>query len=270
MNASLRAAVIAEWRGLPANKTRPDRWQAPGDLLPKLMQQLGLSERLRESEVIDAWKTIVGEFIAAHSVPGQPARRRALRAGAATRLALSIRANLQGRDPAQTETALRRARSSAKSVFASANCFGPMLIRQIFISPGHNYFGHHGKAPDDYPLVEVQRDRVRRGPRNSRRPVLRLPRKLQGTDHLFLLRSFREAGPAIRFGTRSKSAGVLRRNVIVSGIDLNDLIGEEFEIQGVRFRGTRTLRGPATGWITPSRPERRSSSKATEACAPKF
>ena len=69
MNASLRAAVIAEWRGLPANKMRPDRWQAPGDLLPKLMQQLGLSERLRESEVIDAWKQIVGEFIAAHSAP---------------------------------------------------------------------------------------------------------------------------------------------------------------------------------------------------------
>jgi predicted nucleic acid-binding Zn ribbon protein len=69
MNASLRAAVVAEWRGLPANKTRPDRWQAPGDLLPKLMQQLGLSERLRETEVIDAWKAIVGEFIAAHSCP---------------------------------------------------------------------------------------------------------------------------------------------------------------------------------------------------------
>jgi predicted nucleic acid-binding Zn ribbon protein len=69
MNASLRAAVVAEWRGLPATKTRPDRWQASGDLLPKLMQQLGLSERLRESEVIDAWKAIVGEFIAAHSSP---------------------------------------------------------------------------------------------------------------------------------------------------------------------------------------------------------
>src|SRR5437762_14374029 len=69
MNASLRAAVIAEWRGLPARKTRPDRWQVPGDLLPKLMQQLGLSERLKENEVIDAWKTIVGEFIAAHSSP---------------------------------------------------------------------------------------------------------------------------------------------------------------------------------------------------------
>jgi len=69
MSPSLRAAVIAEWRGLPAQKVRPDRWQAPGELLPKLMQQLGLNERLKENEVIDAWKQIVGEFIASHSAP---------------------------------------------------------------------------------------------------------------------------------------------------------------------------------------------------------
>ena len=69
MSPSLRAAVLAEWRGLPEKKVRPDRWQAPGDVLPKLMQQLGLSERLRENEVMAAWKQIVGEFIAAHSAP---------------------------------------------------------------------------------------------------------------------------------------------------------------------------------------------------------
>jgi predicted nucleic acid-binding Zn ribbon protein len=33
------------------------------------MQKLGLKERLRQSEVIDAWSSIVGEFIAAHSAP---------------------------------------------------------------------------------------------------------------------------------------------------------------------------------------------------------
>ncbi|MEP6698307.1 MAG: DUF721 domain-containing protein [Verrucomicrobiota bacterium] len=69
MNSALRAAVLAEWRGLPEKKLRPDRWQAPGELLPKLMQQLGLSERLHETEVIEAWKNIVGEFIAGHSSP---------------------------------------------------------------------------------------------------------------------------------------------------------------------------------------------------------
>jgi len=69
MNAALRAAVVAEWRGLPEKKTRPDRWHAPAELLPKLMQQLGLSERLHETEVIDAWKQIVGDFISSHSTP---------------------------------------------------------------------------------------------------------------------------------------------------------------------------------------------------------
>lgn len=48
---------------------RPDRWQSPSEVLPKLMQQFCLRERLHETEVIDAWKQIVGDFIAAHSAP---------------------------------------------------------------------------------------------------------------------------------------------------------------------------------------------------------
>src|SRR5437763_592951 len=44
MNAALRAAVIAEWRGLPPKKARPDRFHTPGDLLPTIMPRLGLRE----------------------------------------------------------------------------------------------------------------------------------------------------------------------------------------------------------------------------------
>src|SRR6201981_426838 len=69
MNPSLRAAVISEWRGLPQKKLQVDRWQSPSELMPRLMQRLGLRERLRETEVIDAWSKIVGDFIAAHSMP---------------------------------------------------------------------------------------------------------------------------------------------------------------------------------------------------------
>lgn len=69
MNAALRAAVIAEWRGLREIKARPDRWQATGEILPKIIQRLGLSERLHENEVIEAWATIVGDFISKHSAP---------------------------------------------------------------------------------------------------------------------------------------------------------------------------------------------------------
>jgi predicted nucleic acid-binding Zn ribbon protein len=69
MNPALRAAVISEWRGLPEKKTLANRWLSSGELMPKLMQRLGLRERLRETEVIDAWSKIVGDFIAAHSAP---------------------------------------------------------------------------------------------------------------------------------------------------------------------------------------------------------
>ncbi|MDQ2867738.1 MAG: DUF721 domain-containing protein [Verrucomicrobiota bacterium] len=69
MKSSLRATVLREWRGLPQPARSRDRWQMTGELLPLAMQKLGLRERLRENEVIEAWSSIVGEFIAAHSTP---------------------------------------------------------------------------------------------------------------------------------------------------------------------------------------------------------
>ena len=69
MTPSLRRAVIAEWRGLPCDPPRPERTQSTAELLPKVMQKLGLKERMQETEILGAWKTLVGEFIAAHSCP---------------------------------------------------------------------------------------------------------------------------------------------------------------------------------------------------------
>jgi predicted nucleic acid-binding Zn ribbon protein len=69
MKASWRSAVLAEWRGFLEKKTTPDRWENAADLVPKIVQRLGLAERLRETEVLEAWAAIVGQFIAAHSAP---------------------------------------------------------------------------------------------------------------------------------------------------------------------------------------------------------
>ena len=69
MNPAFRAAVIAEWRGLPEGKPSTDAFRPTAEVLPKIMQRLGLKERLHEAEVIDAWSQIVGEFIASHSAP---------------------------------------------------------------------------------------------------------------------------------------------------------------------------------------------------------
>jgi MOSC domain-containing protein YiiM len=115
-----------------------------------------------------------------------------------------------------------------------------MRIRQIFISPGHNYFGHHGKPPDDFPLIEVPRIEcvAGHGIRGDRFYDYRDNYKGQIT--FFSSEVFQSL--ARHFGLSDKSPGLLRRNVITSGIDLNDLIGEEFSIQGVRMRGTAHCR----------------------------
>jgi MOSC domain-containing protein YiiM len=111
-----------------------------------------------------------------------------------------------------------------------------MQIRQIFISAGHNYFGHHGRAPDDHPLVEVPQIEcvAGHGIRGDRFYDYRDDYKGQIT--FFSLEVFEKL--AQHFGLTNKSPGAARRNVIVSGVELNDLIGEEFSIQGVRMRGT--------------------------------
>jgi MOSC domain-containing protein YiiM len=111
-----------------------------------------------------------------------------------------------------------------------------MQIRQLFISEGHNYFGHHGRAPDDYPLVEVPQIEcvAGHGIRGDRFYDYRDNYKGQIT--FFSFEVFERL--AQHFGLTEKSPGAVRRNIVVSGVELNDLIGEEFSIQGVRLRGT--------------------------------
>lgn len=65
----LRARVLTEWRGLPQKPLAPDRAAPVSGAVAKLMQSLGLRERLRSEEVLQAWEEVVGEFCARHSSP---------------------------------------------------------------------------------------------------------------------------------------------------------------------------------------------------------
>jgi len=71
MNSSLRDFILSDWRGLPQKQPRPDRAKAVAETVKEVMLKLGLRERITETDIIAAWKEIVGEFIAAHSVPSQ-------------------------------------------------------------------------------------------------------------------------------------------------------------------------------------------------------
>ncbi|HEX8077454.1 MAG TPA: MOSC domain-containing protein [Chthoniobacterales bacterium] len=115
-----------------------------------------------------------------------------------------------------------------------------MQIRQIFISRGHNYFGHHGRRPDDHPLIEVPQIECVAGHGIRGDRFFDYRDNYKGQITFFSLDIFERL--AAHFRLTNTSAGALRRNVIVSGIDLNDLIGEEFSIQGVKLRGTAHCR----------------------------
>ena len=69
MKASLRAKLIAEWRGLPEVPFPKDTSQPIGPVVAKLLASLGLTERLREEEMVQGWRGIVGDFLAEHSTP---------------------------------------------------------------------------------------------------------------------------------------------------------------------------------------------------------
>lgn len=69
MTPAQRRAVIADWRGLSEKPPLAERNRSTAELVPALMQKLGLSERLRENDIMRAWAQVVGEFVATHSTP---------------------------------------------------------------------------------------------------------------------------------------------------------------------------------------------------------
>ncbi len=65
----LRRLALADWRGLSEPVPRPDKCASVGDLLQKILPKLGLADRLCEEQISGAWREIVGDFLAMHSVP---------------------------------------------------------------------------------------------------------------------------------------------------------------------------------------------------------
>lgn len=114
------------------------------------------------------------------------------------------------------------------------------LIRHLFISPGHNYKGHHGMEPGTHPILEV--DCVEcvasKGLKGDR--YFGHSEDYKGQITFFAWEVYRSL--CEQLNARDKSPSVFRRNVIIDGLDLNALIGKEFELQGLRFFGTEECR----------------------------
>ena len=115
-----------------------------------------------------------------------------------------------------------------------------MHVRHIFISPGHNFFGHYGGPAGDHPIVEVPEVEcvTGHGLRGDRFFGYRPDYK--GQISLFAAEIF----DAVRreFKVPRLSPAAFRRNLVTEGVDLNTLIGEKFSLQGVAFLGVEECR----------------------------
>jgi MOSC domain-containing protein YiiM len=108
-------------------------------------------------------------------------------------------------------------------------------ICHLFISPGHNFFGHHGTVPSAHPMRAVTSVSCVRGRGIEGDRFFDFKPNYKGQITFFAVEIY-EALSA-RLEVWDKAPAVFRRNVITRGVDLNTLIGNEFTVQGVRFLG---------------------------------
>lgn len=111
-----------------------------------------------------------------------------------------------------------------------------MKIRHLYLSPGHNYYGHHGKPASHHIIHEVKSLKCIAGRGIEGDRFYDYNPDYKGQITFFALETYDALCAALNIF--DKSTSVFRRNVITSGMDLNSLINQEFEIQGIRFAGT--------------------------------
>jgi len=108
-------------------------------------------------------------------------------------------------------------------------------LLHIFISPEHNYFGHHGQPSGRAPVVALDEAEVVAGRGLVGDRFFGWKEDYAGQVTFFSM-EVHEAVCA-ELGVSDRGPDVYRRNLVVAGADLEALMGCEFELQGVRFLG---------------------------------
>jgi MOSC domain-containing protein YiiM len=115
-----------------------------------------------------------------------------------------------------------------------------MNVQGLYLARGHSFFGRHGQPAAENPIIEVRVVEcvAGRGLRGDR--FFDYKENYKGQVTFFALETYLSA--CRELGVEDKPPSTFRRNVITVGVDLNELIGHEFRIQGVHFRGTEECR----------------------------
>lgn len=112
-----------------------------------------------------------------------------------------------------------------------------MKISKIYISPEHNYFGHHEKPAGTAATLECEEVEcvAGKGLRGDR--FFGWKDDYKGQVTFFAEETWERLCEQLQVA--DKGPGVFRRNIVTRGADLNSLIGKAFEVQGIKFLGTQ-------------------------------
>jgi MOSC domain-containing protein YiiM len=108
-------------------------------------------------------------------------------------------------------------------------------IHHLFVSPGHNFFGHHGQAAGTHETREMERVVCRQGRGIEGDRFFDYRPDYRGQITFFDYAVFRRLEAEL--GVAALSPGAFRRNVMVEGLELPALIGARFALGGVTFEG---------------------------------
>ncbi len=111
-----------------------------------------------------------------------------------------------------------------------------LRIQHLYISPGHNFFGHHERPASEHPIIACEEIHCRAGRGIVGDRFLDFKSDYVGQITFFAQETYDAL--CAEFSVSDREPSVFRRNVISAGVALPSLYGQEFEVQGVRFLGT--------------------------------
>ncbi|MDX2186506.1 MAG: molybdenum cofactor biosysynthesis protein [Opitutaceae bacterium] len=115
-----------------------------------------------------------------------------------------------------------------------------MRVRHIFISPGHNFYGHMGVPPGTHPAIEVDAVECVAGSGLKGDRFFDHKPDYKGQITFFSWDVFCDLRRELQLFNALPSA--MRRNVITQGVNLMELVGRKFDLQGVSFEGIEECR----------------------------
>ncbi|MDG1855633.1 MAG: molybdenum cofactor biosysynthesis protein [Verrucomicrobiota bacterium] len=113
-------------------------------------------------------------------------------------------------------------------------------IEHIFISEGHNYIGHHGKPPGCNQIIEVKKIECVAGRGLTGDRFFDHKENYKGQITFFEMEIYEKL--CNELNESGKVPSDFRRNVLTRGVDLNQWIGKQFSLQGIKFEGVEECR----------------------------